>query len=118
MSPWGRKKRRRGRRAALGKRVEPATIRLGSFPKTPELPPLPPGAEEALLRAREEGLDWETSGFDDSLWSPATTYGTYGIAPWSTNAVGFPNPSTAEWIWSADNDADNEVFLRYTLTTP
>ena len=62
--------------------------------------------------------DWETKGFDDAAWDQATTYGTYGIAPWGTNVAGFPTDSTADWIWSADNDADNDIYLRYTIATP
>ena len=33
---------------------------------------------------------WETPGFDDSGWAAASTYGTYGVAPWNMNVAGFP----------------------------
>jgi fibronectin type 3 domain-containing protein len=62
--------------------------------------------------------DWETKGFNDAGWDDATSYGAYGIAPWSTNVAGFPGGSAAEWIWSADADGDNDVYLRYTLQLP
>jgi hypothetical protein len=59
--------------------------------------------------------NWETKGFNDTAWADATTYGNYGIAPWRKNVAGFPTSSTAEWIWSADADRDNSIYLRYTI---
>ena len=59
---------------------------------------------------------WEAFGFDDSSWSAATSYGQYGVANWYTNVSGFPNGSTAKWIWSADNNNDDIVYFRYTFT--
>jgi hypothetical protein len=61
---------------------------------------------------------WEQIGFDDSGWSAATTYGAYGVGPWLERVIGFPTGSPAQWIWSADNDADNLVYFRYTITVP
>jgi hypothetical protein len=29
--------------------------------------------------------------------------------------VGFPESSTAEWIWSADPSGDDQVFFRYVI---
>jgi len=56
---------------------------------------------------------WETPGFNDSAWPFATEYGRYGIGPWFKRVVGFPGNSTAQWIWSADANGDNTVYLRY-----
>ena len=43
---------------------------------------------------------WETPGFDDSGWAAASTYGTYGVAPWNTWVAGFSTSSAAQWIWT------------------
>jgi VCBS repeat-containing protein len=59
--------------------------------------------------------DWETVGFDDSGWDLASTYGTYGVAPWNLNVAGFPSPSDAQWIWTDDTFGDDEAFFRYTV---
>jgi hypothetical protein len=61
---------------------------------------------------------WANIGFNDSAWPVATSYGQYGVAPWNKNVAGFPSASTAKWIWSADNNNDNTVYLRYTFTVP
>ena len=58
---------------------------------------------------------WELPGFDDSGWAGASTYGSYGVAPWYMNVAGFPAGSTAQWIWSDDANGDNQVWLRITL---
>jgi hypothetical protein len=62
--------------------------------------------------------DWATTGFDDTGWDQATTYGQYGVAPWFTNVAGFPTGSNAEWIWTDDSSGDNDIYLRYTIETP
>jgi subtilisin family serine protease len=61
---------------------------------------------------------WETLGFDDSAWALATSYGTYGASPWLLRVTGFPEESTAQWIWTQDNDNDNEVYFRYHILVP
>jgi hypothetical protein len=61
---------------------------------------------------------WQATGFNDSAWPVATSYGQYGVGPWSKGVLGFPSASTAKWIWSADNNNDNTVYLRYTFTVP
>ncbi|MFO1431212.1 MAG: putative Ig domain-containing protein [Candidatus Competibacteraceae bacterium] len=66
--------------------------------------------------AKTATADWQQVNFDDSSWVAATQYGAYGVAPWSTGVAGFPADSTAQWIWSANNDADDTVYLRYTWT--
>jgi hypothetical protein len=58
---------------------------------------------------------WADQGFDDSLWLGASTYGTYGVAPWNSNVAGFPGGSSAEWIWTTDTLNDNEAFFRYEI---
>ena len=68
-----------------------------------------------VTTAAPGGDGWKLSGFDDSSWVQASSYGSYGVAPWLERVVGFPSGSTAEWIWSADNAGDNEVWLRHTI---
>ena len=36
---------------------------------------------------------WNTPGFDDSAWVPATVTGAYGIAPWNQNVQTPPGPT-------------------------
>ena len=62
--------------------------------------------------------DWETQGYDDSGWAQATLYGAYGVAPWGQQVANFPTDSAAHWIWSDDNEGDDDVYLRYTIGTP
>ncbi|MEE8128838.1 MAG: putative Ig domain-containing protein, partial [Vicinamibacterales bacterium] len=59
---------------------------------------------------------WQSPEFNDGGWVSATSYGQYGVSPWGTGVSGFPAGSLAQWIWSADNDGDNLVFLRLTLS--
>ncbi len=61
---------------------------------------------------------WEQPGFDDSAWGPASLYGQYGVAPWSTGVSGFPSGTSAQWIWSSNNDAHNDVFFRFVVEEP
>ena len=63
---------------------------------------------------RQSSPPVEKGCFDDSGWSQATSYGSYGTAPWFTGVAGFPPGSTAEWIWTA-NTTDNPVYLRWTV---
>ena len=59
---------------------------------------------------------WETVGFNDSAWPAATSYGQYGVGPWNKNVTGFPGTSSANWIWTADNNNDDLAYFRYTFT--
>jgi hypothetical protein len=43
-------------------------------------------------------------------WTPATSYGVYGVSPWNTN-VNY-DFTGAEWIWSDDNLLDEYAVLR------
>ena len=61
---------------------------------------------------------WNTKEFNDTVWTTATSYGTYGVAPWGTKVHGFPTGSDAEWIWTNDNINDNDIYLRWTVGTP
>ncbi len=61
---------------------------------------------------------WTNVGFDDSGWASPTSYGSYGVGPWGTRVSGFPAGTGAQWIWSADNDADNTVYLRFNILIP
>ena len=58
---------------------------------------------------------WQDADFDDSTWVEATTHGMYGDTPWNKNVSGLSSSSTANWIWSSDNNADNEVYFRYEI---
>lgn len=59
--------------------------------------------------------NWADVNFDDSGWSNATEYGSYGVFPWNTSVSGMPGDTPARWIWSSNSDADNLVYVRVTL---
>ncbi|MBF0431915.1 MAG: hypothetical protein HQK83_11585 [Fibrobacteria bacterium] len=59
---------------------------------------------------------WKNTGFDDGEWDNATEYGSYGVNPWSLNVSGMTSDTPAKWIWSSDNESDNSIYLRYTIT--
>jgi subtilisin family serine protease len=61
-----------------------------------------------------ESNQWNQVAFDDSSWLSATEYGDYGVAPWYYNVANMPTDTTGRWIWSANNDADDAAFFRYT----
>jgi len=65
-----------------------------------------------------EQSGWQSVDYDDTNWQKATSYGLHGVAePWSLyrNVTGIPTDSSVKWIWSADNDNDNVVYIRFTL---
>jgi hypothetical protein len=62
-----------------------------------------------------EVAGWQDLAFDDSAWVPATAHATYGDRPWRKRVSGFPNDSTAQWIWSADRSADDVAYFRYHI---
>jgi len=62
--------------------------------------------------------DWQQVNVDDNSWAAATAYGAYGVGPWYKQVAGFPTDSSAQWIWSSNNNADDTVYLRYTFTMP
>ena len=53
---------------------------------------------------------WTSIQFDDNNWSGITDLGTYGISPWNKNVIGFPENSSAHWIWG--NEIENEQYFR------
>ena len=64
--------------------------------------------------------NWNSIDFDDWTWQRATSFGEHGLAqPWAqySNVSGIPVSKKCEWIWSADNTSDNEVYLRLTIRT-
>ncbi|GAA5481528.1 PA14 domain-containing protein [Haloferula sargassicola] len=61
---------------------------------------------------------WEKPGFDDSGWASATDYGALTASPWNGEVTGMPVDTPARWIWSADREADDEVFLRLMVGMP
>ncbi|MGA2241369.1 MAG: S8 family serine peptidase [Verrucomicrobiota bacterium] len=62
-----------------------------------------------------ESNGWNQVAFDDSSWLSATEYGAYGVSPWYRWVAGMPTDTLGRWIWSANNDADNAVYFRYTF---
>ena len=42
-----------------------------------------------------------------------TSYGVNGVAPWGLRPA--PADPAAEWIWSADNDLDNDVYFTLAI---
>lgn len=73
------------------------------------------GTSSAWKISTEEEPDWSSGNFDDSRWSFATEYGEYGAYPWGTRASGFPVFTPAKWLWSADNERDDTVYLRHSF---
>jgi hypothetical protein len=63
------------------------------------------------LQNTTEEPGWQNSNFDDSFWWPARDYGLYGVAPWGKNIAGFPDTSSAHWIWG-DTQEEVQVFFR------
>ena len=52
------------------------------------------------------------SSFDDSSWLAATEYGSLANAQ-----TKFPNiDDNAQWIWTSEDKADNEVYFRLSLS--
>ena len=59
--------------------------------------------------------EWASADFDDSCWPAAVEHGDHGSAPWGR----IMNISDdAKWIWTKDNDGDNEVYCRVRLLGP
>ncbi|MBI1882662.1 MAG: S8 family serine peptidase [Chlamydiae bacterium] len=69
------------------------------------------------MSTTEQSGGWASKTFDDSGWASASDHGAYGIAPWGSNASGFPTSSSARWIWGPNNQTgatniDSHVFFR------
>jgi hypothetical protein len=73
------------------------------------------GTNSAGKVSVQEEPRWNTVDFDDRGWAAATAYGSYGVEPWGTRAAGIPEATPAQWIWSADNEGDDAVYLRYSF---
>ncbi|MBO1255540.1 S8 family serine peptidase [Alteromonas sp. 5E99-2] len=58
---------------------------------------------------------WTEANFDDSDWDFATSYGQYGVEPWLSRVNGFDENSNAQWIWTFDNENDNDVYFRLII---
>lgn len=56
-------------------------------------------------------VGWEQPNFNDSAWALATEHGSSGNAPWGA-VTGFPVSSDAQWIWSANLNNRNDLYLR------
>lgn len=52
--------------------------------------------------------DWVVSKTGWSSYQPASAYGANGVSPWGNRAS---TTSSAQWIWSSNNDADNVVYF-------
>ncbi|MFT6899526.1 MAG: subtilisin family serine protease, partial [Paraglaciecola sp.] len=59
---------------------------------------------------------WQQVEFDDQAWVAATQWGSYGVLPWKNRVAGIANDTQAKWIWSSDNEADDTVYFRYTVS--
>ena len=62
--------------------------------------------------------------FDDSAWAPASEFGLNGVGPWGdvNREMGAADDgglgvisADAQWIWSADPDAHNDVYCRLVV---
>jgi hypothetical protein len=65
-----------------------------------------------------EENNWQGIDFDQSLWAAATMHGAHGTAlPWAQfqNVSGISTEKGVQWIWSANNRADNVVYLRFVI---
>ncbi|MEE4146746.1 MAG: DUF11 domain-containing protein [Halieaceae bacterium] len=63
------------------------------------------------------GTNWLVSTTGWSGYVAATGYGTNGVAPWGLRPA--PADPSAVWIWSANNNADNDVYFSMAiLPTP
>lgn len=63
------------------------------------------------------GTNWLVSTTGWSGYVAATGYGTNGVGPWNFRPA--PADPNAVWIWSANNDADNNVYFSMAiLPTP
>jgi hypothetical protein len=60
--------------------------------------------------------NWTDVNFNDCKWVNATEYGSYGVSPWFTNVSGMPVDTFGKWIWSANNDLDDVVYIRVSFT--
>ena len=63
--------------------------------------------------------------FDDSAWAPASEFGLNGVGPWGdvNREMGAADDgglgvisADAQWIWSADPDAHNDVYCRLVVS--
>jgi|GEM_PF-767175 len=52
--------------------------------------------------------NWVVSTTGWSAYQPASAYGANGVSPWGNRAS---TTSSAQWIWSSNNDADNLVYF-------
>jgi len=73
------------------------------------------GTSTACRVSTVEETGWQEISFDDSGWAYATDYGAYGTGVWGTRVAGMPTDTPAHWIWSSNNDADNVVYVRFTV---
>ncbi|MCK5146689.1 hypothetical protein KAR48_08025 [bacterium] len=66
----------------------------------------------------EEG--WEAVEFNDLGWQRASALGMHGSAePWKGygNVANITIDQGVAWIWSSDNENDDEVYFRFTIRT-
>ena len=69
------------------------------------------GEEWRISRTATEG--WERPEFDDRAWESATDHGAFGTGEWSDQVAGWPEQTSARWIWSSENQKDDEVHFRF-----
>jgi hypothetical protein len=70
------------------------------------------------------GEDWNLPLFDDADWPQAIEHAAVGGGPWATVGALSPItppagadyfPTTAKWIWTADNVDHNNVYCRISI---
>jgi len=59
--------------------------------------------------------NWSVSTSGWNNYQAASAYGVNGVSPWG-NRSGVD--SNAQWIWSSDNDGDNEVYFSTAISVP
>jgi hypothetical protein len=64
------------------------------------------------------GANWMEVDFDASSWNETTDLGNYGIAPWNYRVSNLRNDTPARWVWSSNNNADDNVWFRFMSRDP
>lgn len=62
--------------------------------------------------SKEPDAGWTNPDFDDTGWDNASSYGSYGAAPWLDNVPGLGGTS-GNWIWS---DANKDGYMPIAIS--
>ncbi len=55
---------------------------------------------------------WETTAFDNSSWSNATSEYAYGQGIWESMVSGMPANTPGQWIWSSTTSSPQNAYVR------